>query len=354
MKSDRPLTGEELLAAWRSFAGGKKSEMVRACGYVGIKKDGTERLNFTAFYEALAKAKEAAGAIEDVRRQSSEEIRKAAENEALLRLRKVAQRKLRDGKPLTKEELDALPEFQRNALVRDGKMILESATEKMVGRDLLDAVKRLDQDGLAEVSIAIRCGYASDEIGSFRRELSRLLGVPIAPLERLLREPGASRGFDLAVVRQGELSDQTQVDDLSFIADDVEDAASMERREVASSLVSRRLRSNRFRQEIMRRHEPVCACCYMDIPQLLEAAHIRPVEQDGSDHAGNGFPLCPTHHLAFDRHFFCIDSQSGEILCAPGMSLSRLGIEKLKVSLVLNKDALEYRRNMFLAFWSSQ
>jgi len=26
---------------------------VRSCGYVSTKKDGTERLNFTAFYEAL-------------------------------------------------------------------------------------------------------------------------------------------------------------------------------------------------------------------------------------------------------------------------------------------------------------
>jgi hypothetical protein len=30
---------------------------VRTCGYVSSKKDGTERLNFTAFYEALLEAK---------------------------------------------------------------------------------------------------------------------------------------------------------------------------------------------------------------------------------------------------------------------------------------------------------
>ncbi|MEB3350480.1 MAG: AbrB family transcriptional regulator [Cyanobacteriota bacterium] len=34
-----------------------KSELVRQCGYVSAKKDGTERLNFTAFYEALLEAK---------------------------------------------------------------------------------------------------------------------------------------------------------------------------------------------------------------------------------------------------------------------------------------------------------
>jgi hypothetical protein len=30
---------------------------VRECGYVSTKKDGAERLNFTAFYEALLEAK---------------------------------------------------------------------------------------------------------------------------------------------------------------------------------------------------------------------------------------------------------------------------------------------------------
>ena len=34
-----------------------KSDLVRACGYVSSKKDGTERLNFTAFYEAMLDAK---------------------------------------------------------------------------------------------------------------------------------------------------------------------------------------------------------------------------------------------------------------------------------------------------------
>ena len=34
-----------------------KSDVVRACGYVSAKKDGSERLNFTAFYNALLEAK---------------------------------------------------------------------------------------------------------------------------------------------------------------------------------------------------------------------------------------------------------------------------------------------------------
>ena len=47
------LTGADLLAKVKELGDVNKSELVRACGYVSSKKDGTERLNFTAFYEAL-------------------------------------------------------------------------------------------------------------------------------------------------------------------------------------------------------------------------------------------------------------------------------------------------------------
>jgi hypothetical protein len=51
------LTGSELLAKVKEMGDASKSELVRECGYVSTKKDGSERLNFTAFYEALLEAK---------------------------------------------------------------------------------------------------------------------------------------------------------------------------------------------------------------------------------------------------------------------------------------------------------
>jgi hypothetical protein len=51
------LTGTELLAKVKELGDASKSDLVRAAGYVSTKKDGTERLNFTAFYEALLEAK---------------------------------------------------------------------------------------------------------------------------------------------------------------------------------------------------------------------------------------------------------------------------------------------------------
>ncbi|KKZ13882.1 MAG: AbrB family transcriptional regulator [Candidatus Synechococcus spongiarum 15L] len=51
------LTKTELLNKVRELADASKSDVVRACGYVSTTKDGRERLNFTAFYEAVLDAK---------------------------------------------------------------------------------------------------------------------------------------------------------------------------------------------------------------------------------------------------------------------------------------------------------
>ena len=51
------LSGSDLLAKVKELGDASKSELVRTCGYVSTKKDGSERLNFTAFYEALLDAK---------------------------------------------------------------------------------------------------------------------------------------------------------------------------------------------------------------------------------------------------------------------------------------------------------
>ncbi|WP_216923435.1 AbrB family transcriptional regulator [Synechococcus sp. CCAP 1479/9] len=51
------LTGSDLLARIKEIGDASKSNPVLAAGYLSTKKDGRERLNFTAFYEALLEAK---------------------------------------------------------------------------------------------------------------------------------------------------------------------------------------------------------------------------------------------------------------------------------------------------------
>lgn len=72
--SIEPLTGPALLAKIKELGDVSKSELVRSCGYYSTKSDGSERLNFTGFYEALLEAKGANIAQEEeVDKEKNEE-----------------------------------------------------------------------------------------------------------------------------------------------------------------------------------------------------------------------------------------------------------------------------------------
>ena len=51
------LTGSNLLAKVKDLGDVSKTDLATACGYVSDKKNGGQRVNFTAFYEALLSAK---------------------------------------------------------------------------------------------------------------------------------------------------------------------------------------------------------------------------------------------------------------------------------------------------------
>ena len=51
------LTGSDLLAKVKDLGDLSKTDLATACGYVSDKKNGGQRVNFTAFYEALLSAK---------------------------------------------------------------------------------------------------------------------------------------------------------------------------------------------------------------------------------------------------------------------------------------------------------
>ena len=57
VESIERLTGTSLLEKIKELGDVSKSDLVKACGYVSTRKDGGERLDFTAFYEALLEAK---------------------------------------------------------------------------------------------------------------------------------------------------------------------------------------------------------------------------------------------------------------------------------------------------------
>jgi hypothetical protein len=165
--------------------------------------------NKDAFQSELAKALRA----REERRASLEKITFEANSEPETpeekKLRLTAQRRLADGKELTTEEVEALPAFQRRALQKSHQPLPKGKPKKRrsnqgaarplaetpkpmgrpprkIGEDLLRTVLDLASDQVAEVNIAIKCGYKSEEIGLFRRELARVIGCKIGPLDRLL------------------------------------------------------------------------------------------------------------------------------------------------------------------------
>jgi phenylalanyl-tRNA synthetase alpha chain len=55
-RDSHPLTGNDLLRKVKDLGRVSKTELVRGCGYVESQADGSERLNFSAFYESLLAA----------------------------------------------------------------------------------------------------------------------------------------------------------------------------------------------------------------------------------------------------------------------------------------------------------
>ena len=51
------LAGAELLAKVKELGDAPKTELAKGCGYIVTKKDGSEQVKFTQFYEALLEAK---------------------------------------------------------------------------------------------------------------------------------------------------------------------------------------------------------------------------------------------------------------------------------------------------------
>ena len=51
------LSGNQLLTTVQSLPEADIKEVVKSCGYISTRKDGTEKLNFTDFYIALLQAK---------------------------------------------------------------------------------------------------------------------------------------------------------------------------------------------------------------------------------------------------------------------------------------------------------
>jgi hypothetical protein len=89
-----------------------------------------------------------------------------------------------------------------------------------------------------------------------------------------------------------------------------------ERVERARQLVARALRDARFGRAVREAYKGRCAVCGLNF-DLVDGAHVVPVEADGSDQITNGIALCATHHRAFDRHYLWVHPETLELRWHP-------------------------------------
>lgn len=66
-------------------------------------------------------------------------------------------------------------------------------------------------------------------------------------------------------------------------------------------------RDIKFRKKVLKAYGSQCAICRCKEEKILEAAHIIPVYEGGSDETKNGICLCRNHHAMFDKNLIKID-----------------------------------------------
>ena len=202
--------------------------------------------------------------------------------------------------------------------------------EKLSGQKLKKKVIEMFHNSLSENSICIRAGYPIENIGSFRRAFSKSANVTFGPLLRMMKELDKNESILASSI---STSEKNQL----FIE-----------REIATSISNRRVRDTKFRKKVLALHGRKCACCEIRMEKLLEAAHIIPVTNNGTDHPSNGIPLCPTHHTAFDELLFTFDPNDLSVKVSNEIKKSDLNITQNNLSSLTDLEALKVREEFFL------
>ena len=92
------------------------------------------------------------------------------------------------------------------------------------------------------------------------------------------------------------------------------------------TMVPTRPKQGKFHFDVTSLYGLECAVCGIKHKPIIEAAHILPKANHGSDHPENGIPLCANHHELFDNHWFTIDTNM-QVIVAGGRKLSELQIK---------------------------
>ena len=127
------------------------------------------------------------------------------------------------------------------------------------------------------------------------------------------------------------------------------------KRKLSIDQVVRVERNPRFKFQVLQRHTRRCVVTGLSVVDMLDAAHVVPVADGGSDDPRNGLLLSASHHRAYDKHLWSINPTTLEIETSPKgpnlkqMKFERTGVSHLQEAGTLpHSDALEIRYEMFL------
>ena len=112
-------------------------------------------------------------------------------------------------------------------------------------------------------------------------------------------------------------------------------------RESGTARTRTRPNQARFRFAVFRRYGSSCAFCGISDPDLLQASHICPVQEGGSDDARNGLVLCLNHHRAMDMGFIRVNPDTLLVSASEGHQLAALRIERPSLSHLSRQPATE-------------
>lgn len=114
--------------------------------------------------------------------------------------------------------------------------------------------------------------------------------------------------------------------------------------------ISKKRSRSAFKAKLINSHGK-CECSLCDAPkEVIEAAHIIPVADNGSDWFGNGILLCRNHHALFDKHKWTIDPTSLGIIPKSDFDLRSLQVIRSNIRHLKHspgKEALDWRWNQF-------
>ena len=118
-------------------------------------------------------------------------------------------------------------------------------------------------------------------------------------------------------------------------------------RRISKAEVQRAERDPKFKFQIMQRFQGTCVLSSISVTQMLDAAHIIPVANRGTESIANGLLLSASLHRAFDSRLWAINPETLKVETkSDGPSVDKMRITNTDLSEfadILNVTALQYR-----------